>query len=151
MCYPMVFFWAHTRPSFICTHDYACHVFSTPTGCKCLFVFYAFFLWKASCYESFHVSRDVSIYCMMELRTSLHVSILHPRHHSSWTRILHSLKVLHQWCHCIRHIILHLELSSLVLRNKSHPSLLVGNYVCDLSYKSNAFVWLETFQKEYSY
>ena len=29
--------------------------------------------------------------------------------------------------------------------------LLVGDYVCDLSYKSNAFVWLETFHKEYSY
>ena len=36
-------------------------------------------------------------------------------------------------------------------RNKSHSSLLVGNYVCDLSYKSNAFVWLETFHKECSY
>ena len=26
-----------------------------------------------------------------------------------------------------------------------HYSLLVGDYVCDLSYKSNAFVWLENF------
>ena len=43
------------------------------------------------------------------------------------------------------------ELSSLVLRNKSHSSFLVGDYVCDLSYKSNALVvWLETFHKEYS-
>ena len=57
---------------------------STPTGCKCLFVVYAFFSWEASCYESCLVSHDVSIYCMMELRTSLHVSILHLRHHSSW-------------------------------------------------------------------
>ena len=32
-----------------------------------------------------------------------------------------------------------------------HSSLLVGDYVCNLSYKSNAFVWLETFHKEYSY
>ena len=28
MCYPMGVFWARTRPSFICTHDYACHVTS---------------------------------------------------------------------------------------------------------------------------
>ena len=53
-------------------------------GCKCLFVVYAFFPWEALCYESFFVSHDVSIYCMMELQTSVHVSILHPRHHSSW-------------------------------------------------------------------
>ena len=49
------------------------------SGCKCLFVVYA------SYYKSFFVSYDVSIYCMIELRTSLHVSILHPRHHSFWT------------------------------------------------------------------
>ena len=119
---------------------------STPTGCKCLFVVYAFFSWEASCYESCLVSHDVSIYYMMELQTSLHVSILHPRHHSSWTGLpflLGGWKVLHQWCHCTRHIILHFEMSSLVLWNKFRPSLLAGDYVCDLSYKSNAFVWLE--------
>ena len=86
----------------------------------------AFFSWEALCYESFFVSHDVSINCMMELRNSLNVSILHPRHHSSWIGILHSLKVLHQWCRCIHHI--HLELSSLVLWNKSHPSLFVGDF-----------------------
>ena len=58
---------------------------STPTGCKCLFVVYAFFSWETSCYETCLVSHDASIYCMMELRTFLHVLILHPRHHSSWT------------------------------------------------------------------
>ena len=57
----------------------------TSSGCKFLFVFYAFFSWEASCYKSCFVSHDVSIYCMMELWTSLDVSILHPRHHSSWT------------------------------------------------------------------
>ena len=31
-----------------------------------------------------------------------------------------------------------------------HSSLLVGDYVCDLSYKSNAII-LETFHKEYLY
>ena len=74
------------------------------SGYKCLFIVYA------SCYKSCLVSHDVSIYCMMELRTSLHVSILHPRHHSSiWI------------------IRVNLELSSLVLRNKSDPSFLVGD------------------------
>ena len=105
------------------------------SGCKCLFIVYAFFSWEASCYEYFLVSHNVSIYCMMELQTSLHVSILHPRQWfflnwsslSSWL-LFHSWKVLHQWCCCIRHIILHLELSSLVIWNKSHPSLLVGDY-----------------------
>ena len=57
----------------------------TSNGCKCIFVVYAFFSWESSCYECFLVSHDVSIFCMMELRSSLHVSILHPRHHSSWT------------------------------------------------------------------
>ena len=82
----------------------------TSSGCKCLFVVYAFFSWEASWYESCLVSHNVSIYCMMELRTSLQVSILHPRHHSSF---------------CI--IRVNLELSSLVLWNKSHPSFLVGD------------------------
>ena len=118
-------------------------------------VVHALFFREASWYKYCLVSHDVSIYCMMELRNSLHVLILHPRHHSPWTGLLfilgyHSWKVLHQWCPCIRHIILDLELSSLVLQNKSHPSLLVYDYVYDLSYKSNAFVWIETFHKEYS-
>jgi len=77
-----------------------------------------------------------------------------PWHHSSWTGLpflLGGWKVLHQWCHCTCHIILHFEMSSLVLWNKFRPSLLAGDYVCDLSYKSNAFAWLETFHKENSY
>ena len=85
----------------------------TSSGYKCLFVVYALFLWEASCYKSCFLSHDVSIYCMMELQTSLHVSILHPRHHSSWTGLpflLGGWKVLHQWCHCTRHIILYFEL-----------------------------------------
>ena len=39
----------------------------TYNGCKCLFVVYAFFIWEASCYESYLVSYDVSIYCMLNL------------------------------------------------------------------------------------
>ena len=75
----------------------------TSSGCKCLFIVYA------SCYESCFVSHDLSIYCMMELWASLQVSILHPRHNSSWTGLpflLGGSKVLHQWCHCTHHIIL---------------------------------------------
>ena len=104
------------------------------------------------------VSHDVSIYCMMELWTSLHVSIMHPRHHSSWTGLPFLLGYFFIVGRFFINVvtafiifILHLELSSLVLWNKSYPSLLVGDYVRDLSYKSNAFVWLERFHKEYSY
>ena len=128
-------------------HTWVClsRVF-TSRGCKCLFIVYD------SCYESYLVSHDVSIYCMMELRTSLHVLILHPRHHSSWTDLPFLLGIF-----CTNDVVVFIilffifELSSLVLRNKSHSSLLVGDYVRDLSYKSNAFVWLEKFHKEYSY
>ena len=79
----------------------------------------------------------VSIYCMMELRTSLHVSIMHPRHHSSWTGIPFLLGYFFRdGSFCINDVtafimlffIFFLELSSLVLRNKSHPSLLVGDF-----------------------
>ena len=61
--------------TYLLVGDYVCHM--TSSGCKCLFIVYAFFSWEASCYESCLVSHDVSIYCMMELRTFLHVSILH--------------------------------------------------------------------------
>ena len=86
------------------------------------------------------------------LQTSLQVSILHPRHHSSWTGTLLPFllgyffidrNALQQRCcsivsqnytmskasfflwkyhHIILHLGLFLELSSLVLWNKSHPS-----------------------------
>ena len=78
-----------------------------------------------------------------------------PWHHSSWTGLpflLGGWKVLHQWCHCTRHIILCLwTVVTCSSKHYLHSSLLVGDYVCDLSYKSNAFVWLEKFHKEYSY
>ena len=133
-------------------HLYTCFYLScvlTSGGCKCIFVVYA------SCYESFLVSHDLSIYCMMELWTSLQVSILHPRHHSSWTGLLGYFFIAGRFCinDVAAFIILFFifELSSLVLRNKFHSSLIAGDYVCGLSNKSNAFVWLETFRKEYSY
>ena len=98
----------------------------TSSGYKCLFVVYAFFSWEASCYEYFLVSHDGTI----DLPSSLDIVSFFLNWYSpslsSWL-LIHSWKVLHQWCHYIRHIILHLELSSLVLPNKSHPSFLVGD------------------------
>ena len=138
MCYPMgvqgLLSFAHMILPVMCISS----------GCKCHFIVYA------SCYESCLVSHDVSIYCMMELWTSLQyrycildIILLE--------MVFPFFLVTSSWCRCIRHIILNLELSSLVLRNKSHPYFLVGDYVCDLSYKSNElFVWLETFHKVYS-
>ena len=73
------------------------------------------------CYESCLLSHNVSIYYMMELRTSLHVSILHPRNHSYWIGIPF---LLGRFCinDVTAFIILFFifELSSLVLQNKSH-------------------------------
>ena len=96
-------------------------------------------------------------FLVLTLWNSLQVSILHPRYHSSWTGTLLPFllgyffiawKALHQWCrstvshnctvsetsfflwmyrHIILHLVLLLEMSSLVLRNKSHPSFLVGD------------------------
>ena len=39
----------------------------TPTGCKCLFIVYDFFLWESSCYKYFLVFHDVTIYCMLDI------------------------------------------------------------------------------------
>ena len=97
----------------------------TSSGCKYLFLVYVFFLWEASCYESCFVSHDVSIYCMMELRTSLHVLILHPGH-SSWTGLPFLLGYFFMARRfCINNVAVFIilffvfELSSLVLQNKS--------------------------------
>ena len=69
-----------------------------------------------------------------------------PWHHSSWTgrfcindvTALVILFFILKCCH-------------LLFGTSLHSSLLVGDYVCGLSYKSNAFAWLETFHKENSY
>ena len=116
--------------------------------------FYAFSSWEASCYESCFVSHDVSIHYMMELWTSLHVSIQCP------DIILLELVFpffLEARRFCINDVtalvilFFILKCRHLFFGTSLHSSLLVGDYVCDLSYKSNAFVWLETFHKEYSY
>ena len=132
---------------------------------------------------SWKISWDSFLSLWRMLRTSLQVSIPHPRHHSPWTGALLPFLLVYffidgrlcindvaQQCHiialCLRPILslkvssyyssswiirVNLELLSLVLWNKSHPSFLVGDYVHDLSYKSNApVVWLETFHNAYS-
>ena len=69
-----------------------------------------------------------------------------PWHHSSWTRRF-----------CINDVtalvilFFNLKCRHLLFRTSLHSSLLVGDYVCGLSYKSNAIVCLETFHKEYLY
>ena len=86
--------------------------------CKCLFVVYAFFLWESSCYESFLVSHDVVIFCMLDLvdpygryyglpfrsRYRILDIILLELVHSFPFFLAASWKVLHQWC---RSIVLH--------------------------------------------
>ena len=81
-----------------------------------------------------------------------------PWHHSSWTGLPFLLSYFFMAGRfCINDvtafIILFfvLKCRHLFFRTSLHSSLLVGDYVCGLSYKSNAIVRLETFHKEYSY
>ena len=69
-----------------------------------------------------------------------------PWHHSSWT----GLPFL-QWCHCTRHIILHFEMSSLALRNKS-SFFFAYRRLCMRSFLQVQWICMvRTFHKEYSY
>ena len=152
MCFPWV-----SSELIQCLLSFAHMIMScgfTSSSCKFFFVVYAFFSWEASCYESFFISHDVSIYCMMELWTSLQVLILRP------DIILLELVfpfflVARRFCinDVTTLIILFfiLKCRHLLFGTSLNSSLLVGDYVCGLSYKSNAFVWLETFHKEHSY
>ena len=79
----------------------------------------------------FHLVHDGAMNFPLGLNTA-------PRHHASMMS-LHS-----------SYYSLSLNYRRLFFRTSIHSSLLVGNYVCDISYKSNAFLWLETFHKEYS-
>ena len=133
-------FWARTRPSLIFT-------MSLPI----------------MCHNFWWLQMSLCSLCLLSMRilvlrifpcishTSLQVSILHPRHHSSWTGILLPflpdyffiarricINDVAQQCHIlywallkshhtILHFVLFLELSSLVLQNKSHPLFLVGD------------------------
>ena len=94
----------------------------------------------------------------MELWTSLHVSILHPRHHSSWTGLpflLGDFFMAERFCinDVIVFIILFFvfELLSLVLRNKS-SFFFACRWVCMRSFlQVKRICMIRTFHKEYSY
>ena len=81
-------FSTRTRPSLICTHDSSCHVSQLPVPSLCILnsplvqMYSMPSLLEASCYESFLVSRDVCVYCMLDFVDP------HPRHHSSWIHTL---------------------------------------------------------------
>ena len=105
------------------------------------------------CFHLLHVGSCRSIW--KTLRTSLQVSILHPRYHSSSTGTLLPFiigfffitrrffindvtqqcyitalclrSLLWNYCHITLHLGFFLELLSLVLQKKSHPSFLVGD------------------------
>ena len=150
MCYPMGVFWTRTRPSFICTHDYACHVMFL---CRlCLLFMRSLMLRILLCIpRCFHLLHDGIMNFSSGLDTALW-------HHSSWTGLPFLLSYFFMAGRfCINDVIAFiiiffvLKCRHLFFRTSLHSSLLVGNYVCNISYKSNAFIWLETFHKEYSY
>ena len=110
----------------------------------CLISVRSLVLWIFPCIpQCFHLIPTGSCKSIwMTLWTSLQVSMPHPRHHSSWTGTLlpfllgyffivgricindvahqcHITRVCLMPCHSILHFGLFLELSSLVLRNKS--------------------------------
>ena len=88
----------------------------------------------------------------MELWTSLQVSIICPDI-ILLELVFHFLLVTSSWLEGSASMMsLHLSYHSLSLNchhlffgTSLHSSLLVGDYVCGLSYKSNAFAWLEHF------
>ena len=122
----------------------------TSSGCKCLFIVYAFFPWEASCYKSCLVSHEVDIYCMLDLVDS------YGRHYGlpfrSWYCILDiillelvfsfpfflvtssklegsaSMTSLHS-----SYYSLSLNCRHLFFGTSLHSSLLVGDYVFGLS------------------
>ena len=142
MCYPMGVFWTRTRPSFMII------------SCKCFFVDYAFSSWEASCYESCFVSHDVSIYYMMELWTSLQVSILRPDI-ILLELIFPFFLVAGRFCindvTALVILFFVFELTSLVLRNKS-SFFFACRWLCMRSFlQVKCICMVRTFHKEYSY
>ena len=149
-------FWSRIRPSLI-LHTWFCLSWVlTSSGCTCLFIVYAFFPWESSCYGSCLVSHDVAIYCMLDLvdpygryyelpfrsrcRILYIILFLLPfllgdffivgRFCSNDVAQQYHITALCLRCHIILHLVLFLELLSLVLWNKSHPSFLVGKCMC---------------------
>ena len=105
-------------------------------------------LWILLCIpRCFHLLHDGTMNFSSGLDTT-------PWHHSSWTGIPFLLSYFFlSGRFCINDvtafIILFfvLKCHHLFFGTSLHSSFLVGDYVCDLSYKSNAFVWLEHFIK----
>ena len=97
-------------PSHTCTYGYNGSV--PHHWYKCLFIVCAFFLWESSCYESFLISHDAAIYCMLDLYGRHYRLPFRSRHHildiipldqlvlfdHSLLPFLPSWKDLHQWC-----------------------------------------------------
>ena len=102
---------------------------------------------------SFLVSHDFSIYCMIALWNSLQVSILCPD--------IILLELIFPFFLVARRFYINDVTTFIILffiLNYHHLFfgislilLCLEVIVRDLCYKSNAFVWLETFHKEYSY
>ena len=105
-------------------------------------------LWFLLCIpRCFHLLLDGTIYFSSGLDTA-------PWHHSSWTGLpflLGGWKVLHQWCHCTRHIILHFEMSSLALRKKSSFFFACRQLYMRSFLQVKCICMVRTFNKEYSY
>ena len=126
----------------------------TSSSCKYFFIVYAFFSWEASCYKSCFVSHDVSIYCMMELWTSLPVSIL--RFDIILLKLVFPFFMVDGrfYINDVTTLIILFfvfEISSLVLQNKS-SFFFACRWLCMRSFlqvKWNCMVI--TFHKEYSY
>ena len=118
----------------------------------CLISVRILMLWILLCIPwCFHLLHDGTMNFSPGLDTT-------PWHNSSWTSlpfILSYFFMAGRFCinDVTEYIILFfvLKCRHLFFGTSLHSSLLVGDYVCDLSYKSNAFVWLETFHKDYSY
>ena len=100
------------------------------------------------------LSHDVSIYCMMELWTFLQVSILRSDIILLELVFPFFLVAGRFYINDVTALVIlffNLKCHHLLFGTSLHSYLLVGDYVCGLSYKSNAIVWLETFHKEYLY
>ena len=152
MCYPMGVFWTRTRPSFKIIHVMWLHLqwLQMSLHSLCLLFMKSLVLRILLCIpRCFHLLHDGIMNFSSGLDTALW-------HHSSWTGLPFLLSYFFmagRFCinDFIAFIIIFfvLKFRHLFFRTSLHSSLLVGNYVCNISYKSNAFIWLETFHKEY--
>ena len=154
MCYPMGVFWTRTIPSFICTHDYASHVTSLQMSLHslCLLFMRSLVLRILLCIpRCFHLLHDGT----MNLSSGLDTT---PWQHSSWTGLPFLLSYFFMAGRfCINDVttfiifILCLEMSSLVLRNKS-SFFFACRWLCMRSFlQVKCICMVRTFHKEYSY